>query len=92
MQTVLQSPDEIFAQLKKMLVELFEIQPEQITPQAHLYQDLDIDSIDAIDLMMHLKELTGRKIQPDTFKHVRTVQDVVDAVVKLMADDTARRP
>ena len=79
--------DEIFAQLKTLLVKLFEIKPEQVVPAAHLYTDLDIDSIDAIDLMMHLKELTGKKIQPEVFKHVRTVQDVVDAVAALMAED-----
>jgi acyl carrier protein len=82
----MQTRDEIFAQLKALLVELFEIKPEQVVPEAHLFNDLDIDSIDAIDLMMHLKELTGKKIQPEAFKHVRTVQDVVDAVANLMTE------
>ena len=86
----MQTPDQIFSQLKDLLVELFEIKPEQVVPQAHLFNDLDIDSIDAIDLMMHLKELTGKKIQPEAFKHVRTVQDIVDAVSKLMNDEAAK--
>jgi acyl carrier protein len=86
----MQTPDQIFAQLKDLLVELFEIKPEQVVPQAHLFNDLDIDSIDAIDLMMHLKELTGKKIQPEAFKHVRTVQDVVDAVAKLVTEETTK--
>lgn len=86
----MQTPDQIFAQLKDLLVELFEIKPEQVVPQAHLFNDLDIDSIDAIDLMMHLKELTGKKIQPEAFKHVRTVQDIVDAVAKLMNEEAAK--
>ena len=85
----MQTRDEIFAELKNLLVKLFEVSPEQVVPQAHLYKDLDIDSIDAIDLMMHLKELTGKKIQPEAFKHVRTVQDVVDAVANLLAEPTA---
>jgi acyl carrier protein len=90
MTTAMQTPDQIFAQLKDLLVKLFEIKPEQVVPQAHLFNDLDIDSIDAIDLMMHLKELTGKKIQPEAFKHVRTVQDIVDAVAKLMNEEAAK--
>jgi len=85
----MQTRDQIFAQLKSLLVELFEIPAEKIVPEAHLFKDLDIDSIDAIDLMMHLKELTGKKIQPEAFKHVRTVQDVVEAVALLTAAKTA---
>ena len=81
----IKSRDEIFAYLRGVLVELFELKPEKIVLEAHLYDDLDIDSIDAVDLILKLKELTGRKIQPQTFKHVRTVGDVVDAVEALMA-------
>ena len=64
--------------------ELFEIEAQQITLEANLYQDLDIDSIDAVDLMVELKKMTGKKIQPEEFKSVRTVQDVVDQVYKLL--------
>ena len=42
--------DDIFAQIKAALVELFEVDEEAITPEARLYQDLELDSIDAIDL------------------------------------------
>jgi len=90
MSNTMQTRDEIFAQLKTLLIKLFEIKPELVVPEAHLYQDLDIDSIDAIDLMMHLKELTGKKIQPEAFKHVRTVQDVVDAVAGLVLEEAAK--
>ncbi len=83
------SREEILAYLQQVLVELFELKPEQIVPEAHLYNDLDIDSIDAVDLILKLKELTGRKIQPQTFKHVRTINDVVDAIEALMASPAA---
>jgi len=76
--------DEIFARLREALVELFELDPKIIVPQASLMTDLDLDSIDAIDLMLKLKEITGKKIQPDAFRHVRTVQDIVDAVYALV--------
>ena len=54
--------DDIFAQIKAALVELFEVDEEAITPEARLYQDLELDSIDAIDLVVHLQKLTGKKI------------------------------
>lgn len=78
--------DDIFAQIKAALVELFEVDEEAITPEARLYQDLELDSIDAIDLVVHLQKLTGKKIQPEEFKSVRSVNDVVDAVERLLAD------
>ena len=83
------SKEEIHARLKEVLVELFEIDPAKITPEAHLYQDLGIDSIDAIDLLLRLKELTGRKIQPETFKNVRTVADVTEAIHALGLSEAA---
>jgi len=83
------SREEILTYLRNVLVELFELKPEQIVPEANLYTDLDIDSIDAVDLILKLKDLTGRKIQPQTFKHVRTVGDVVDAIEALMANPAA---
>jgi len=52
--------------------------------EANLYQDLDIDSIDAVDLVIELRKLTGKKIMPDDFKAVRTVQDIVDQVYNLL--------
>ncbi|MDB5975559.1 MAG: Phosphopantetheine attachment site [Nevskia sp.] len=74
------SKEDIHNRLKDVLVELFGIDPAKITPEANLYQDLGIDSIDAIDLLLKLKEVTGKKIQPETFKHVRTVGDVTEAI------------
>ncbi|WP_150303256.1 acyl carrier protein [Pseudomonas saliphila] len=75
---------EVFDYLSKTLVDLFDVDPEAITPEARLYEDLDIDSIDAVDMVVELKRFTGRRIDPEDFKSVRTVQDVVDAVDRLM--------
>jgi acyl carrier protein len=76
--------EEIFAQVKRLLVGQFELDPAAVTPGALLYDDLDIDSIDAVDLMVELKSFTGRKLSPETFKHIRTVDDVVSAISDLM--------
>lgn len=89
MTVTIKSREEILAYLRDVLVELFELKPDQIVPEATLYDDLDIDSIDAVDLILRLKEITGRKIQPQTFRSVRTVGDVVDAIEKIMASPTA---
>jgi len=83
------SKEEIHNRLKQVLIELFAIEPAKITPEADLYQDLGIDSIDAIDLLLRLKELTGKKIQPETFKHVRKVADVTEAIHALGLSEAA---
>ncbi|MCL2524624.1 MAG: acyl carrier protein [Betaproteobacteria bacterium] len=74
------SKEEILVWIRDVLHEHFEIPAARVTPEAHLYQDLDIDSIDAVDLLIRLKQLTGQAISPEVFRQVRTVGDVVDAV------------
>lgn len=74
----------ILAHVRNTLVELFDIDAQEIKPEARLYEDLDIDSIDAVDLVVELKRFTGRRINPEDFKSVRTVDDVVNAVKRLM--------
>jgi acyl carrier protein len=78
--------DDILAKMVEILHETFEIAPERVNSKAHLYNDLDIDSIDAVDLIVRLKPLVGRRLHPETFKSVRTVGDVVDALHGLMND------
>lgn len=80
------SYDDVFPLVRDILVEMFELEPEQIEPQTRLYEDLDIDSIDAVDIVVKLKEVTGRKVKPDEFKSVRTIDDVVRAVQTLLAE------
>lgn len=78
------SKQAIFEQLTALLEELFEIDPAVVGLQSSLYDELDIDSIDAIDLVVKLNEMTGRKLQPAEFRNLRTVGDVVDAVYQLL--------
>ncbi|CAN7421692.1 acyl carrier protein [Pseudomonas sp. LjRoot71] len=80
----MQTREEIFDTLRDALVELFELEPERITEDANLYQDLEIDSIDAVDLIDHIKRQTGKKLAAEEFKAVRTVGDVVEAVLQLV--------
>ncbi|MEQ4284840.1 acyl carrier protein [Pseudomonas syringae] len=80
----MQTREDIFEILRAAMVELFELEPERVTLEASLYQDLEIDSIDAVDLIDHIKRKTGKKIAAEEFKSVRTVNDVVEAVYKLV--------
>ncbi|MCU1756242.1 acyl carrier protein [Pseudomonas helleri] len=80
----MQTREDIFNILRAAMVELFELEPERVTLEANLYQDLEIDSIDAVDLIDHIKRKTGKKIAAEAFKSVRTVNDVVEAVYHLV--------
>ncbi|HHF1669846.1 TPA: acyl carrier protein [Haemophilus influenzae] len=74
---------EIQIVLVNALETLFEVDPNKVTLDTNLYQDLEIDSIDAIDLIDHIKRETGYKLQAEDFRNVRTVADVVQAVLKI---------
>lgn len=76
--------NEIFKLISDYLTEGFEIHASKITLESKLYEDLDLDSIDAIDLIVKLQEMTKEKIAPEKFKAVRTVSDVVDVVHELL--------
>lgn len=78
--------EKVFTQIKMALIELFELKENEVKLESHLYEDLDLDSIDAVDLVVYLQKETGQKIQPEEFKTVRTVKDVVDAVAELIKE------
>ena len=78
------SRDDIESTLTDILVEMFEVEQSEVTLDAHLFDDLDIDSIDAVDLIVRLKEYTSAEIDPERAKSVRTVGDVVDLVAELL--------
>ena len=81
----MEKKDEILVHIKTALEELFEVNPDDVELSTHLYEDLDLDSIDAVDLVIKLKELTGQMANADEFKAVRTVGDVVDVIDKLLS-------
>ena len=72
--------DEILQRIVDILVKTFDLDPALVVPQARLREDLDIDSIDAVDLIVQLKPMLGGNLRPEAFKAVRSVQDVVDTV------------
>lgn len=74
------SKDQMQVWVADLLAEMFELDKAQLTAESNLYTDLDIDSIDAVDLAVKLKQLTGKRLQPEVFKTIRTIGDVVDAL------------
>jgi len=75
--------DELFNKIRDVLAEEFEIPKDAIVPDANLYEDLGIDSIDAVDLIVRLREMTGKQVPPDRFKSVRTIGDVIAVIESL---------
>jgi len=75
--------DQIYSKIKDILVNQFEVDESLVSRDANLYEELEIDSIDAVDLMVQLKELTGKKIPPEQFKDVRTIGDVLNTLSHL---------
>jgi acyl carrier protein len=62
----------------------FEIEKGAVVPEAKLYEDLELDSIDAVDLLVKMKEFIPGKIDAELFKKAVTVQDLVDIIYTLI--------
>ncbi|WP_368430886.1 acyl carrier protein [uncultured Parasutterella sp.] len=82
--------DEIYEKVKQIMAELFEIDPEEITPESKLVDDLDLDSIDAVEMIVQLQKLTGKRINPEQFQSVVTVEDVVSILQKLLEEQNSQ--
>ncbi len=76
--------EEIYEELKNILIDDFEIDEDKIVPEANLFEDLEFDSIDAVDLAVRLQDFTKQKISPENFKQIKTINDVVEAVDGLL--------
>ena len=70
----------MYDKIREALIEDFELDPEKVVPEARLYEDLNLDSIDAVDLIVKLKTFIPRNIDPEVFNSMRTLQDVVDGI------------
>jgi len=75
----------LLARISEILGETFEVEPSAIHPRAHLVDDLDLDSIDAIDLAVKLEEETGLDVSEEELREIQVVQDVVDLVLRRLA-------
>ncbi|MBR6163183.1 acyl carrier protein [bacterium] len=76
--------EQIEERLREILINDFEIDENKITKDANLFEELDFDSIDAVDLAVRLQQFTDKKISPEEFKQIRTVEDVINAIYDLI--------
>lgn len=76
----------ILEKLREVLADTFQVDPAQVQPETHLFTDLDLDSIDAVELAIQLQNITGKRVKAESFKEVRTVQDVVDTVHAMLQE------
>ena len=72
--------DRIFKKVVEILSDSFELEPSNIKLESTLYEDLDLDSIDAVDIFVQLRDLTGRRPDPEKAKQIRTVEELVSFV------------
>jgi acyl carrier protein len=79
--------EEVFQKIKDILTEEFEIDKDAVVPEAKLYEDLELDSIDAVDLLVEMKSIIPGKINPESLKKAVTIQDVVDILYPLIQQD-----
>lgn len=70
--------------IKDILVAEFACDPAALRSEVNLFTDLDLDSIDAVDLCMRLQQETKKKVTPEDFRQIRTLADVTKAVSKLV--------
>ncbi len=77
------SKEEILSKVRHHLVDMFGVPLDAVVMEAQIYKDLDIDSIDAIDLLVVLEEYIEKKVDPNQFRNIRTIQDVVDTLYSL---------
>ncbi len=78
--------DTLFTKVKEVLVRDFDIEESDVTMDALIVDDLDLDSIDAVEMIVKMKPFLNGKIEPDAFKSVKTVGDVVDILLPLAKD------
>jgi acyl carrier protein len=79
------SKAEILGKIQEMMKELFELDATRVTPDARLVEDLELDSIDAIDLAVKVEETTGLALDETRLRQLRTVGDVIVAIEGLLA-------
>jgi len=82
----MKTKEDILAAISDVLAKEFECDPASLVPEARLFEDLDLDSIDAVDLVVRLQNQTGLKVKAEDFKSIRTLGDVADVIARLASE------
>ena len=73
----------VYEKLKELMISEFKLEAGSISPEKLLNDDLQLDSLDMVDLILSLSDFVGEKIDPSLFKDARIVQDLIDSVYPL---------
>ena len=76
--------EEIFNKICEILTNEFEIDKSLLKSEANLFTDLDLDSVDAVDLAVRLQQYSDKRISPEEFKQIRTLNDIVEVIYRLL--------
>jgi acyl carrier protein len=78
---------EIVAVINGVFEEYFEIEPERLLPEANIFEDLELDSLDVVDLVVAMQEKFKVRIRDDErVREIRTLGDVYGFVLELKAE------
>ncbi|MBN2718676.1 MAG: acyl carrier protein [Deltaproteobacteria bacterium] len=73
--------ESILAEVQRILCETFNFAIDDVTEDKNLFTDLDLDSLDAVDMASELSAKTGAKFSNEDLRQIRTVADVADAIL-----------
>jgi len=83
----LATQEEVYSKIKSVLMDEFEVEEDDISMEANLFTDLELDSLDAIDLMVTLDKELGIEIKTEEMQDMRTIKDVCDFVLASVSVD-----
>lgn len=86
------SPQSLLETLRRVFEAEFEIAPDAVDPQAHLVDDLELDSVDAVTLATRLEQETGLSLEGDDIRAMSTVASVVEIVSARLRERADREP
>lgn len=75
---------EVIEKVNKVLIDGFEINVQKLKPESHLYHDLGIDSLDAVDMLVFLEEQTGMQVKGEWFRSVRRLDDIYNVMENVL--------
>ncbi len=79
---------QIIDKINQVFEESFEIKKEKLLPQANIFEDLGLDSLDVVDLVVALQQKFGIKIRADQrIRNIRTLEDVYQFVLTLKDEE-----
>ena len=73
---------EVLELIRQYFLDAFEIEPERVVPEARLFDDLELDSIDALDMVGMLESKLDIDVEESALKGIRTVGDVVEYILE----------